>query len=55
MSCSYTTAVELELPYYFESELCGGAVTVFFWNTSLGKGRTSYNDPPTSRKRAADH
>jgi hypothetical protein len=41
--------------YYSESELHGGAVTVsFFRSTSLGKRCTSYNAPPTSRKRAAD-
>jgi hypothetical protein len=36
------------------SELCKGAVTVTFRSTSLGKRWTSYNAPPTSRKRAAD-
>jgi hypothetical protein len=41
-------------PYYSESERCGGAVTVFFRSTSLGKRCASYNAPPTSRKRNAD-
>jgi hypothetical protein len=41
-------------PYHSESELCGGAVTVFFRSTSLGKWCSSYNAPPTSWKRAAD-
>jgi hypothetical protein len=36
-------------PHYSESELCGGAVTV-----SFSKRCTSYNAPPTSRKRDAD-
>jgi hypothetical protein len=40
--------------YYSDSQLCGGAVTVSFSKTSLGKRCTSYNAPPTSRKRAAD-
>jgi hypothetical protein len=41
--------------YYSESELCGGAVTVSLnLSTSLDKRCTSYNAPPTSRKRAAD-
>jgi hypothetical protein len=44
----------VDSPYYFESELCGGAVTVSFWSNSLGKRCTSYNAPPTSQKRAAD-
>jgi hypothetical protein len=44
----------VDSPHYSESELCGGAVTVFFWSTSLGKRSASYNAPPTSRKRAAD-
>jgi hypothetical protein len=34
--------------YYSESELCGGAVTVSFRSTCLGKRHTSYNAPPTS-------
>jgi hypothetical protein len=41
----------VDSPYYSESELYGGAVTV---SVSLGKRCTSYNAPPTSRKRAAD-
>jgi hypothetical protein len=36
----------VDSPYYSESDLCGGAVTVFF--------RTPYNALPTSRRRAAD-
>jgi hypothetical protein len=43
----------VDSPYYSESELCGGAVTVFFRSSSLSK-RCTYNAPPTSRKRAAD-
>jgi hypothetical protein len=45
----------VDSPYYSESELCGGAVTVSFRSTSFGKQCNSYNaPPPTSRKRAAD-
>jgi hypothetical protein len=45
----------VESPYYSESELCGGAVTVsLFPSISLGKRCTSYNAPPTSRKRTVD-
>jgi hypothetical protein len=44
----------VDSPYYFESELCGGAVTVSFRSTSLDKRCTSYNAPPTSRNHAAD-
>jgi hypothetical protein len=40
--------------YSSESELCGGAVTSLYRSISLGKRCTSYNAPPTSRKRAAD-
>jgi hypothetical protein len=43
----------VDSPYYSESEICGGVVTVSFRSTSLGKRCTSYNAPPTSRKRAA--
>jgi hypothetical protein len=47
----------VDSPYYFVWELCRGAVTVFFLSTSLGKRCTSYNAPPSSRKRSAgrDH
>jgi hypothetical protein len=38
-------------PYYSESKLCGGAVTVSFFQVRLGKRCTSYNAPPNSRKR----
>jgi hypothetical protein len=38
-------------PYYSELELCGSAVMVSFRSTFLGKRCTSYNAPPTSRKR----
>jgi hypothetical protein len=41
-------------PYYSESEFCGGAMTVSFRSISLEKWCTSYNAPPTYRKRAAD-
>jgi hypothetical protein len=44
----------VDSPYYSESEVCGGAVTVSFRTTPLRKRCTSYNAPPTSRKRAAD-
>jgi hypothetical protein len=44
----------VDSPYYSESELCGGVVTFFFRSTSLFKRCTSYNAPPTSRKRAID-
>jgi hypothetical protein len=47
----------VDSPYYSESELCGGVVTVFFFffrSTSLVKRCTSYNAPPTSRKRKND-
>jgi hypothetical protein len=44
----------VDSPYYFESVLCEGAVTVSFRSTSLAKRCTSYNVPPTSLKRAAD-
>jgi hypothetical protein len=44
----------VDSPYYSESEICGGAVTVSFQSTSLGKRCTSCNAPPTSRKRATD-
>jgi hypothetical protein len=37
--------------YYSESELCGGAVTVSFRSTSLGKWCTCYNSLPTSQER----
>jgi hypothetical protein len=43
----------VDSPYYSESELCGGAVTVSR-STSLGQGCTCYNVPPTSRKRASN-
>jgi hypothetical protein len=41
----------VDSPYYSELELCGGAVTVSFSSVSLGKRCTSYNAPPTYRKR----
>jgi hypothetical protein len=41
----------VDSPYYSESELCGGAVTVSF---SKYLHWQAYNAPPTSRKRAAD-
>jgi hypothetical protein len=43
----------VDSPYYSESELCGGVVTVSilkYLRTSLGKRCTSYNPPHTSRK-----
>jgi hypothetical protein len=44
----------VDSPYYPESEFCGGAVTVSFTKYLLSKGCSSYNAPPTSRKRATD-
>jgi hypothetical protein len=44
----------VDSPYYSELELRGGAVTVSFSKYLLGKWCTSYNAPPTSRKRATD-
>jgi hypothetical protein len=45
----------VDSPYFSESELCGCAVMVSFSKyLSLGKRCTSYNAPPTSRKRAPD-
>jgi hypothetical protein len=44
----------VDSPYYSQSELCGGAVTVSYSKYLLGKRCTSYNAPPTSRKRATD-
>jgi hypothetical protein len=44
----------VDSPYYSGPERFGGAVTVYFRSTSLGKRCTSYNAPPTSRERAAD-
>jgi hypothetical protein len=41
----------VDSPYYSESELCGGAVTVSFSKSSLGKRCNSYNTQPNSRKR----
>jgi hypothetical protein len=40
----------LDSPYYSESELCGGAVTVSFSKYFPCKRGTSYNAPPTSQK-----
>jgi hypothetical protein len=61
LNCKHVSIVIIEIrgpfekfvdsPYYFESELCGGAVTVSF---SKYLPCTSYNAPPTSRKRATD-
>jgi hypothetical protein len=45
----------VDSPYYSKSERCRGAVTASFSKyLSLFKQCTSYNAPPTSRKRAAD-
>jgi hypothetical protein len=44
----------VDSPYYSESELCGGAVTVSFSKCPLVKRCISYNAPPTTRRRAAD-
>jgi len=44
----------VDSPYYSESELCGGAVTVSLSKYSLGKRFTSYNAPSTCPKRDAD-
>jgi len=38
-----------------ESGLCGGAVMVSFWSTSIGKWCNFYDAPPTSQKRATHH
>jgi hypothetical protein len=45
----------MDSPYYSKSELCGVAVMVSSWSTSLAKWCTSYNAPPTPWKHAADH
>jgi hypothetical protein len=41
--------------YYSESELYGGAVTVSLSKYLPWQACISYNAPPTSQKRAADH
>jgi hypothetical protein len=41
----------VDLPYYAESERCGGMVTVSFSKYLPWQWWTSYNAPPTSLKR----